>query len=274
MLVNLVSTNKKGRVGVDDMAPGGGVEAGSAMDEDTLGQRDGDDPDDTHPETKKRKKKIRKGKTIETNLNSIRVTHFESNFEKDPLFQILSEAFDSGTGGLLLNHLHAVDDSNMLLLDSNALRDRESEQKLMTDSRKRKCPCGGDDIVDPSLINDKFICPSLRTFKFGGTGDEEGDESVLSQILSQKDKDSDKHAFDMDAEPEPIDDALPLDEGGGMDDDDDGGGLDGEPPMYGDEPMDFKLGEILCVTVVETRNCFSLCKIETRNSNESLKGEI
>ena len=256
MMVNLVSNNKKQQKGgpedADDVTGADGV---SGMDDMSQGGDDGAEDETNVDGTSKlkKKKKVRKGKTIETNLNNIRVTHFETNFEKDPLFQILSESFDSGTGGLLLNHLHSVDDSNSLLLDSNAVRDREKERGRAAACAEATC-AAREDLFDVSQLANRFVCPSLKTFKFGRSGlEEDGDESVLSQIMSSSqqkaanaregDEDIEKHAFDMDAEPEPVeDDIAPMDDVvGPLDYDDDGGGGGGEDEDG--EPMDIRVGK-------------------------------
>lgn len=259
MMVNLVSTNKKqGKDGVD----GAGMEDAGIAEMDDLtaglgaGTEEGDDTTADGPsKLQKKKKKIRRGKTIETNLHNIRVTHFDSNFEKDPLFQILSESFDSGTGGLLLNHLHSVDDSNSLHLDSNAVRDRELEKSRALECAAASCVVR-EELFDVSQLSNRFVCPSLRNFKFGGTGEEEnGDESVLSQIMnsqknaaaanSQEDEEVVRHAFDMDAEVEPVDDVAQMDDlvEGPLDYDDDGGGGGGGMEDEDNEPIDIRVGE-------------------------------
>jgi len=254
MMVNLVSSNKKqGKGGEEAGLSDAGIADMDDMPSGLGGAEDGDDTNADGPSKLKKKKKIRRGKTIETNLNNIRVSHFDSNFEKDPLFQILSESFDSGTGGLLLNHLHSVDDSNSLHLDSNALRDRESEKSRALECAAASCVVR-EDLFDVSQLTNRFVCPSLRTFKFGGTGAEEnGDDSVLSQIInsqrkdgpSQEDEEVGRHAFDMDAEVEPVDDVAQMDDlvEGPLDYDEDGGGGGGGGEMDEDiEPMDIRVG--------------------------------
>ena len=251
MMVNLVSTNKKqqkGDGGPEDVEDLDGGAGGGGDDFSQAGVDEGDDTNAEGASKLKKRKKVRKGKTIETNLNNIRVTHFETNFEKDPLFQILSESFDSGTGGLLLNHLHSVDDSNSLRLDSNAVRDRQREAEYAARCADARCVVR-EDLFDVAQLANRFICPSLKTFRFGGNGSEEdGDESVLSQIMSQKasknsqDEDIVKHAFDMDAEPEPVeDDVAPMDDVAAYDDDDGGGGGMDDDDIG--EPMDIRAGE-------------------------------
>lgn len=79
-----------------------------------------------------------KANTVETNLKNINVDKFDLEFEVDPMFQMMSAAFDEGGArGLLLNRLRCFDDRQQLVLDSSTsvnivedtLFDSQSTQK-------------------------------------------------------------------------------------------------------------------------------------------------
>ena len=73
-----------------------------------------------------------KVRTIETNLKNITADKVDLGFEVDPMFQMMSAAFDEGgASGLLLNRLRCYDSSQSLILDSsttvNVVEDVEAE---------------------------------------------------------------------------------------------------------------------------------------------------
>lgn len=73
----------------------------------------------------------KKTTTVETNLKNITTTKVDLAFEVDPMFQLMSEAFDEGgTMGLLHNTLRCFDDNQELVLDSNTVVSANDEIEL------------------------------------------------------------------------------------------------------------------------------------------------
>ena len=80
----------------------------------------------------------KKTTTVESNLKNITTSKLDLAFEVDPMFQLMSEAFDEGgTMGLLHNTLRTFDDNQELVLDSNTIvganNDIESSQNKPVD---------------------------------------------------------------------------------------------------------------------------------------------
>ncbi|XP_067656794.1 condensin complex subunit 2-like [Haliotis asinina] len=188
-----------------------------------------------NPDQRKKKKKVRKSRTVETNLKNISVNKFDLEFEVDPMFQVMSAAFDEGgASGLILNNLRCYDDCQELVLDSSTLVSVvESKGPELTP----KCLNVTDlkDLLEKLDCESKQVCAPYAEFQFT-----DWDGSDMSSMLG---KGASEHAFDMNAEREPIfpdaddDDhqSLPPDtdygdmaEGGS--DNEDGGGFedDGE----------------------------------------------
>jgi len=118
---------------------------------------------------KKKKKKTGKVRTIETNLKNITADKVDLGFEVDPMFQMMSAAFDEGgASGLLLNRLRCYDSSQSLILDSsttvNVVEDVEAE--VPQESKKPVDVATLKDLMDKMKLEDKHICPSLMDFKF------------------------------------------------------------------------------------------------------------
>ncbi|GFR74528.1 condensin complex subunit 2, partial [Elysia marginata] len=128
---------------------------------------------------KTKKKKKGKAHTIETNLKNINIDKFDLEFEVDPMFQMMSTAFDEGGArGLLLNRLHCFDSSQQLVLDSSTVVNVVEDS--LPDSQTSKKPVPVSDLKDmlSSLsLEDKMICPSMVDFHFG---DEDGNISSTS----------------------------------------------------------------------------------------------
>ncbi|XP_074641722.1 condensin complex subunit 2-like [Tubulanus polymorphus] len=174
-----------------------------------LGQKDSNNAEDGGNEVdnqedcsqqvaKKQKRFRRSGKTVETNLKNIKVKKFDLEFEVDPLFHQMASTFDEGgTTGLLLNHLYTVDNSSQLQLDSNAVvmatthRTINEHEKVLDISTESSQFRGRD-------FEDVQVCPAFADFTFTNW-----DKNCLgsSSVLFGK---TDSHAFDMEAEPEPI----------------------------------------------------------------------
>ncbi|BFY98591.1 hypothetical protein BsWGS_01632 [Bradybaena similaris] len=142
----------------------------------------------------KKKKKAGKANTVETNLKNINVDKFDLEFEVDPMFQMMSAAFDEGGArGLLLNRLRCFDDRQQLVLDSSTsvnivedtLHDSQSTQKPIDVS----CVT---ELLNEFSLEDKQICPSLGEFCFT---DWNGETSVVPKQFSD-------FAFDPMAEPQ------------------------------------------------------------------------
>lgn len=155
--------------------------------------------DDQAPENEERllrKKKKKKTSTIESNLKNINTSKLDLAFEVDPMFQLMSEAFDEGgTMGLLHNTLRTFNDNQELVLDSNTVvganSEIESSQNKPIDLSDLKDLFRGED------ISSKDVCPSFSTFTFMNWDENAEDSTMHSQ-------DNEDHAFDMNAEHEPI----------------------------------------------------------------------
>lgn len=151
----------------------------------------------------KKKKKTRKSKTIETNLKNINVSKFDLEFEVDPMFKVMSAAFDEGgSSGLLLNNLRSFDNSQQLVLDANTVIETTDDlDTSRIEERKEN--------VDLTAFKESFqrirlpdikVCPAFCTFRFTNW-DATEQSSMPGLSSSQLD-----HRFDMEAEPEPIPD--------------------------------------------------------------------
>lgn len=168
-------------------------------DEDVEPLEGGDEEQKT--EEKQKKKKKRKSKTVETNLKNINVNKFDLEFEVDPLFQVMSAAFDEGgTSGLLLSNLRTFDNSQRLVLDSNTLitPTDDLDTSRIEERKSHVDVTGFKDILSDNSFKDKAVCPAFSTYRFTNW-DSYDQTSVLGVTASQE-----EHRFDMDAEPEPI----------------------------------------------------------------------
>ncbi|XP_041370641.1 condensin complex subunit 2-like [Gigantopelta aegis] len=143
-------------------------------------------------EGQKKKRKAKKSHTVETKLKNINVNKFDLEFEVDPMFHVMSAAFDEvGTSGLLLNNLRCFDDSQQLVLDSSALisvdhdSQKQEERKPISDVAEIK------ELLQKADFDKRHICPAFSEFKFK--------DDVTPSAKSQP-----EFIFDMNAEPEPI----------------------------------------------------------------------
>ncbi|XP_077992880.1 condensin complex subunit 2-like [Glandiceps talaboti] len=195
---------------------------GLGRDNEKQTQENGDvmDDDDDERGKKKKQKRARKKNRIETNLNNIKGKHLQMDFEVDPLFNQMAAEFDAGgVAGLLLNQLCVNDDSSELLLDAYSVAN-VSSLTAQTDQNT--------DTVDLSDIRALYksvnlegaqICPEFASFEFANWDDSE--ESPITKIINEMG--NNEHAFDLNAEPEPIDispDPSDLAGGGDYSDDD------------------------------------------------------
>uniref|UniRef100_A0A0B6ZZN9 Condensin complex subunit 2 n=1 Tax=Arion vulgaris TaxID=1028688 RepID=A0A0B6ZZN9_9EUPU len=142
----------------------------------------------------KKRKKAGKANTVETNLKNINADKFDLEFEVDPMFQIMSAAFDEGGArGLLLNRLRCFDDTQQFVLDSsttiNVVEDTLLDSQI---SRKPTDISDSKELLTNFNLGDKQICPSLAEFCFT---DWKGETSVVPKDFSD-------FAFDPTAEPQ------------------------------------------------------------------------
>ncbi|KAK3590125.1 hypothetical protein CHS0354_041175 [Potamilus streckersoni] len=150
--------------------------------------------------SQKKKRKIRKSKTVETNLKNINVNKLDLAIEVDPTFQLMSAAFDEGgTSGLLMNNLRCFDDSQELVLDSTTIvshTDTNTLSQQSQQSRKMVDLLSIQDMFKGVDINSLQVCEAFSSFTFTNW-----DGSDTSSLCIPGSKD---HVFDMDAETEPI----------------------------------------------------------------------
>ncbi|XP_035672015.1 condensin complex subunit 2-like isoform X2 [Branchiostoma floridae] len=167
----------------------------------------------------KKPKKSGMSSTVENNLKNINVNNFDLEFEVDPLFKKMSATFDEGgTRGLLLNHLSCRDDSMELLFDSNAVAmatfgdkveiSRNMEQVDFSEFLK-----GQHNLLE--RISTTQVCLPFADFKFM-----EKDQDFFGEVVSKQGKG--EHAFDLNAETQPIEEDGPDYDIGGFDDAADG----------------------------------------------------
>lgn len=156
-------------------------------------------PGEEQPEEIKKKKRTKKNNTIESNLKNINVSKVDLEFEVDPLFKVMSAAFDEGgSSGLLLNNLRCFDDRQDLVLDSSS---DVAQVDYSIDISQRK-PLEMSEIkgmfrgVD---LNSKEVCPSFSSFEFSNW-----DSSMETSVVPSG---SNTHAFDINAETEPIEES-------------------------------------------------------------------
>ncbi|XP_052101083.1 condensin complex subunit 2-like [Mytilus californianus] len=157
------------------------------------------DNEDTPENEQIKKKKKKKHTTVETNLKNITAAKVDLAFEVDPMFQLMSEAFDEGgTMGLLHNTLRCFNDDQELVLDSSTVVNADDE--IQPSQNK---PIDLSDIKEMFRginLESKEVCPSFSSFTFMDWDENAEDTTVHSQ-------DNGDHAFDMNAEHEPIPEA-------------------------------------------------------------------
>ncbi|KAH9500795.1 hypothetical protein Btru_073028 [Bulinus truncatus] len=173
----------------------------------------------------KSKKKKKVARTVETNLKNINADKFDLEFEVDPMFQIMSAAFDEGGArGLLLNRLRTFHDSQQLVLDSSTLIDIIEEDTVQNSQPNRK-PASFSELLanlENIDLDNCQICPSLTDFHFLKIG---GEDSILPKSFSEFafDPTPDPHIASVDEEV----DAIATEEI------DDGDGFDGDVEYQG-----------------------------------------
>ncbi|XP_045188524.2 condensin complex subunit 2-like isoform X2 [Mercenaria mercenaria] len=150
-----------------------------------------------------KKKKKRKSKTVETNLKNINVNKFDLEFEVDPLFQVMSAAFDEGgSSGLLLSNLRTFDNTQRLVLDSNTLISPTDDLDTSRIEQRKETVDVSDykGLLKENSSAEQLVCPAFSTYRF--TNWDSSDQSSIPGISASQEE----HRFDMDAEPEPIPD--------------------------------------------------------------------
>lgn len=156
-------------------------------------------------EVNKKRKRARKSRTIETNLKAITLAKFDMDFEVDPSFQnTLAKFDDGGTAGLMLNQLRCLDDTCELVLDCNTVVTSAGNSSARKAGPQPVDIAELGDIVSASGFEKLEICPQFAQFEFGSWNLEEPSSMTFELPLSKK---SD-HVFDLDAEPEPIDEPV------------------------------------------------------------------
>ncbi|XP_066278785.1 condensin complex subunit 2-like isoform X1 [Branchiostoma lanceolatum] len=191
----------------------------------------GDLPEEDGEMKGKRPKKSGMSSTVENNLKNINVNNFDLEFEVDPLFKKMSATFDEGgTRGLLLNHLSCRDDSMELLFDSNAVAMATFGDKVDDTGSREQVDFSADFFQGQhkgllERISSTQVCPPFADFKFM-----EKDQDHFGEVMSKPG--ASEHAFDLNAETQPIEEDGPHYDMGGFndaaaDDDDDDGGMDG-----------------------------------------------
>ncbi|XP_019646176.1 PREDICTED: condensin complex subunit 2-like [Branchiostoma belcheri] len=186
---------------------------------------EGDLPEGDGEVKGKKPKKSGMSITTENNLKNINVNNFDLEFEVDPLFKKMSATFDEGgTRGLLLNHLSCMDDNMELLFDAKSLATATLGEKVDD--------TGSTEQVDLSeflqhqhkgvleRISTAEVCPPFTDFKFM-----EYDQDFFGEVMSKQGKG--EHAFDLNAETQPIEEEGPDYDMDGDDDDGYHGGMDG-----------------------------------------------
>uniref|UniRef100_S4RS32 Condensin complex subunit 2 n=1 Tax=Petromyzon marinus TaxID=7757 RepID=S4RS32_PETMA len=179
-------------------------------------QQTGDGEENPENGVQKGKQKQRKKnsvKNIETNLDKITNSKFDVEEKCEPLLKTGTSYDECGTMGLLLNNLKCSDYSCNLLFDCDLVPLRVNSKSTpptissLTDFSELR-----EIIVE--CFQDKMICPSMASFLFNQC---DNDTSKLDAMAMLEKLKGGRLAFDMDAEPQPLEDDY-------EDDDNDGGG--------------------------------------------------
>ncbi|XP_032808032.1 condensin complex subunit 2 [Petromyzon marinus] len=180
-------------------------------------QQTGDGEENPENGVQKGKQKQRKKnsvKNIETNLDKITNSKFDVEEKCEPLLKTGTSYDECGTMGLLLNNLKCSDYSCNLLFDCDLVPLRVNSKSTpptissLTDFSELR------GILQQSSFEDKMICPSMASFLFNQC---DNDTSKLDAMAMLEKLKGGRLAFDMDAEPQPLEDDY-------EDDDNDGGG--------------------------------------------------
>jgi len=181
---------------------------GRTAQEEGQGCVNGNEEADDQSKTKKKTKKKNK-KTIETNVESLKLSKFDMEYDVDPLFKKNAAMLDEGRNGGVnfLTSLTLKDDGCQLVLDSDSM-------SYSSDPSKKPIDTHSTCFVPPIFgLESTEICPSLKGFSFTLWNCDEEDligqlESPTKRKLNDYNvpelpESSDDHAFDMDAVPEP-----------------------------------------------------------------------
>ncbi|XP_076848376.1 LOW QUALITY PROTEIN: condensin complex subunit 2 [Brachyhypopomus gauderio] len=160
-------------------------------------------------------------KTVEQNLSNINLSEAEMKCEVDPMFQRMAASFDeNSTAGVFLSVLSSEDGRCELLFPSHLTL-------LRTAPPTRSAPAQHTPalpfIASLKSLEDRVICPSLKDFSF--TQWTPGQDTSLNQLLEKMKQG--EHAFDVNADVEPDEDAAPGPADHFDADEDDGGHGDG-----------------------------------------------
>ncbi|KAL9935004.1 hypothetical protein V8E36_006080 [Tilletia maclaganii] len=197
LLSGLQDDARGGRRGDED----GDGEGGGGSDDDAGDDLDGEDGEGgagAGGRGKGKKKRGNKEVTLAKHFSQIKVKNLDLEFTVDPLFKKTSADFDEGgAGGLLMNHL-GVDGKMRVVFDASDVAGvdededeeddhqaenadseankalREADQMDITKLRAKLFGVSEEYAQDrvpqlASMLNRRFVCPSLRTFRFDRT---------------------------------------------------------------------------------------------------------
>lgn len=165
----------------------------------------GDGDEQKQDDKVKKKKKARKSKTVETNIKNLNVKKFDLEFEVDPLFQVMSAAFDEGgSSGLLLSNLRTFDNTQRLVLDSTTLIApvEDLDTSRLEERRENVDVSQFKNIFSSDGVSNLQVCPAFSTYRF--TNWDSTEQSSLPGLSQSQEG----HRFDMDADLEPIPEDL------------------------------------------------------------------
>ncbi|CAM1296898.1 Uncharacterised protein g1679 [Pycnogonum litorale] len=173
---------------------------------DPKGKKEDEEADSTE-EGKKKKKNVKRSKTIVPNVNALNIKKFDTRFDVDPLFKKMSETFDEGgIKSLLLNSLKSRDDGCELILDSSSSL---SSSDIKTEHGTSHQIFSSDLKILSGVNWNAKICPPFHEFRFRNWNPSKHDVFGNDQDSPPVDdiigcKSSENHAFDLNAVPEPI----------------------------------------------------------------------
>lgn len=145
-----------------------------------------------------KKKRTKKRNTVETNIKNLNLNHYDLEYDIDPLFKKQAAQFDDGRSGKeFLCALHLLDDTCQMILDSETVIMNSALEELTSQKKQVAIPGFPD-------MSDKLICPTFSSFEF--TSWKVEDETMNEDDDKKEDDKKEDHAFDINAEPEPLDD--------------------------------------------------------------------
>ncbi|OQR84800.1 condensin complex subunit 2 [Achlya hypogyna] len=130
---------------------------------------DEEDNDDGTAQRRSTVKKMSTANTTETNLNNITMKSVDREFQVDPLFQKMSQAFDEGGAkGMLLVNL-SVHDGCKIMLDSSDVQAVPNKAVTPANEPKTKPLINISSLAKrlraaPTLVESYDICPKLEHF--------------------------------------------------------------------------------------------------------------